>query len=167
MAWDLHGLFLRHANGIARSLRRRGLSEETAADITQDTFLRVLLVPPAENVSNSNPAAYLYQVSRNLGINHQRRECLMDTVDLGDESVTNIVDPSPLPDTVVYDRQRLRLTEEALAELPERARRAFELHRLGERTISDVGQEVGLSTSRTWALIRDAYRHIVIRTGGM
>ncbi|NHT76677.1 sigma-70 family RNA polymerase sigma factor [Rhizobiaceae bacterium CRRU44] len=167
MAWDLHKLFLRHANGITRSLRRRGLSEETAADITQDTFLRVLIAPPAENITNSNPAAYLYQVSRNLGINHQRRERLFDKIDSFDEAVANVADPFPLPDAVVYDRQRLRLTEAALAELPDRSRRAFELHRLGELTMSQVGQEIGLSTSRTWALIRDAYRHIVMRTSGL
>lgn len=167
MAWDLHKLFLRHANGITRSLRRRGLSEETAADITQDTFLRVLMVPPTENVTNTNPAAYLYQVSRNLGINHQRRERLIDRVDLCDETIANIVDPHPLQDMVVYDRQKLKLTQTALAELPERTRRAFELHRLGDLTINQVGQEIGLSTTRTWALIREAYRHIVMRTDGL
>ena len=167
MAWDLHKLFLRHANGITRSLRRRGLSEETAADITQDTFLRVLMVPPTENVTNSNPTAYLYQVSRNLGINHQRRERLIDRVELCDETIASIVDPHPLPDTVVFDRQKLKLTQAALAELPERTRRAFELHRLGDLTINQVGQEIGLSTTRTWALIRDAYRHIVMRTEGL
>lgn len=125
------------------------------------------MVPPTETVTNSNPAAYLYQVSRNLGINHQRREQLMDRVDLCDDTIANIVDPHPLPDTVVFDRQRLKLTAVALAELPERTRRAFELHRLGDLTINQVGQEIGLSTTRTWALIRDAYRHIVMRTDGI
>ncbi len=118
-------------------------------------------------MAGHNPRAYLYQVSRNLSINHARRERLANTVDLGEEAVAQLVDPSPSAETVVYDRQRLKLTEMALAELPDRTRIAFELHRLGDRTISDVAAEIGLSTTRTWALIRDAYRHIVIRTAGI
>ena len=167
MAWDIQKLFQRHAREIARSLRRRGHSAETAADLTQDTFLRVLASTPQDDAANHNPKAYLYQVSRNLSINHQRRERLLDTVELGDETLGEIADPSPTPETIVYDRQRLRQTAAALAELPERTRTAFELHRLGDRTIADVARQLGLSTTRTWSLIREAYRHIVIRTGGL
>ncbi len=165
--WDLQKLFLSHAREINRFLRRRGHSPEAAADLTQDTFLRVLAAAPDGDMVGHNPRAYLYQVSRNLSINHARRERLANTVDLGEEAVAQLADPSPSAETVVYDRQRLKLTEMALAELPDRTRIAFELHRLGDRTISDVAAEIGLSTTRTWALIRDAYRHIVIRTAGI
>lgn len=34
MAWDFQSLLRRHAPGIARSLRRRGLDAEAAADLT-------------------------------------------------------------------------------------------------------------------------------------
>ena len=165
MAWDLQKLFQRHALDISRALRKRGHSAETAADLTQDTFLRVLAAAPADGTANHNPKAYLYQVSRNLSVNHFKRHRLMGTVDLGEEILAQIPDPSPTPETVVYDRQRLRCTALALAELPERTRIAFELHRLNDLTIAEVAARLGLSTTRTWALIRDAYRHIVLRAG--
>lgn len=165
MAWDLQKLFQRHALDISRALRKRGHSAETAADLTQDTFLRVLAAAPAEGTTNHNPKAYLYQVSRNLSVNHFKRHRLTATVDLGDEALAQIPDTSPTPETVVYDRQRLRRTALALEELPERTRIAFELHRLNDLTIAEVALRLGLSTTRTWALIREAYRHIVIRTG--
>lgn len=161
--WDLQRLFLRHARDINRFLRRRGHTPETAADLTQDTFLRVLASPPGEAGLNHNPRAYLYQVSRNLSINHHRRDRLLQTVDLADTEAGEIADPVPSPEAVVYSRQRLAQAERALAELPERTRTAFELHRLGERTIAQVAEELGLSTTRTWALIRDAYRHLLSR----
>jgi len=167
LSWDIQKLFRRHAKEIAKSLRRRGLSAETAADLTQDTFLRVLASPPSENAVIHNPAAYLHRVSRNLSIDHQRRERLLVRVDLSETDFAAIADPSPSAETVVYDRQRLALTEAALAELPERTRRAFELHRLGELTIAEVGKELGLSTTRTWVLIRDAYEHIDARLRGI
>lgn len=165
--WDLQSLFIKHAREIDRFLRRRGHSPETAADLTQDTFLRILTAVPDEGTADHNPKAYLYQVSRNLSINHARRERLVGTVDLSEDAVAQFADPSPSAETVVYDRQRLKLTEAALGELPERTRVAFELHRLADRTISDVAQELDLSTTRTWALIREAYRHIVTRTAGI
>jgi len=163
LSWDLHALFHRHAKDIVRSLRRRGLTAEDAADLTQDAFLRVLASPPSEGALNHNPKAYLYRVSHNLTTNHQRRERLMPTVDASDEVVAQIADPVPGPETIVYTRQCLARTEAALAELPERTRRAFEMHRLGDRTIASVADELGLSTTRTWSLIREAYRHLLTR----
>jgi len=44
--------------------------------------------------------------------------------------------------------------------LPEKTRIAFEIHRMGEKTMSQVAAELGLSTPRTWTLIRRAYRHL-------
>ncbi len=161
MSWDFHNLFVRHAREINRFLRRRGHSAETAADITQDTFLRVLASPPGEARANHNPKAYLYQVSRSLSVNHHRRENLIRTADL-DEAAA-VADPAPTAEAVVYSRQCLAQTCKALAELPERTRLAFEMHRLGERTIQEVADELNVSTARAWVLIRNAYRHLLTR----
>ncbi len=167
LSWDLQKLFKSHASEIVRALRRRGVNPETAADITQDTFVRVLALGPDDGFEVHNPRAYLHQVSRRLSINHQRREALVSMVELDDALSEKIADPAPNAERVVYDRQLLRMTATALSELPERTRIAFELHRLGEHTLADVAQRIGLSTTRTWALIRDAYRHLIARTGGI
>ncbi len=161
--WDLQYLFKKYARDIAQSLRRRGISEDTAADLTQDTFVRVLTSPPTERVEVRNPAGYLFRVARNLGIDHQRRARRLTYVDLTSEDFAGIVDPSPSPETAVYDRQMLALTQAGLAELPERTRKAFELHRMDEMTIAAVAAELNLSVSRTWTLIRTAYEHIDAR----
>jgi RNA polymerase sigma-70 factor (ECF subfamily) len=158
--WDVRSLFLKHAREIDRFLRRRGHSAEAAADIAQDTFVRLLAAGPKIASEQDNPKAYLYQISRNLSIDYQRRERLMPHVALSDDDVARVADPSPSPETLVYDKQRLAVTLAAINELPERTRRAFELHRLDSLTINEVAGKIGLSTTRTWALIRDAYRHI-------
>ncbi len=166
MTWDIQKLFRHHAKDITRSLRRGGLNAETADDITQDTFVRVLSKPPAATASKNNPAAYLFQVARNLRIDHERRERLVKWIELPALDLAAIVDPAPSPETTTYDRQRLELTLAALAELPERTRKAFEMHRMNEMTIAEVAAQLGLSVSRTWALIRDAYEHIDARIEG-
>ncbi|WP_342213498.1 sigma factor-like helix-turn-helix DNA-binding protein [Aquamicrobium lusatiense] len=58
------------------------------------------------------------------------------------------------------------MIEQALLELPEEARTAFEMYRLGERTINEVAAALGYSASRTWRLIRQAYRHLRLRLNG-
>lgn len=143
------------------------MDAETAADLTQDAFLKVLVSPPPEAAQTYNPKAYLYRAARNLGIDHGRRERVLVRVDLSDERFEAIADPSPSAETIVYDRQKLRLVEAALAELPRRVREAFELHRIGGLTIAEVANRLGMSTTRTWVLIRDAYEHIEDRLNGL
>lgn len=157
MSWDLHRLFLKHAREINRFLRRRGHSAEAAADLTQDTFVR-LLTTPARHADN--PRAYLHQVARNLSVDLYRHERLMEFVDLATDDLHDIPAFAPGPETIVYDRQRLAIVARALLDLPEQTRRAFELHRLGERTLQQIAAELGLSVSRTWSLIRQAYLHL-------
>ncbi|TWF46516.1 sigma-70 family RNA polymerase sigma factor [Neorhizobium alkalisoli] len=158
MTWDINHLFRCHARGIANSLKRRGFKEDVASDLTQDAFVRVIAKQPTGSGQNHNPKAYLYQAARNLGINHRRREALIETVEI---DTVEIVDPAPSPERIVYSRQCLAQTYEALGALPERTRQAFEMHRLGERTTAEIAQELGISTTRAWCLIRDAYRHLV------
>ncbi|MGX5735611.1 RNA polymerase sigma factor [Bosea thiooxidans] len=160
MSWDLQHLFASYAREINRFLRRRGHSLETAEDLTQDTFVRVLASPPAEAGVDHNPRAYLYRVSRNLSINHHRRESIVPFADLTDE-IAEIADPAPSPERIVHSRQCLMQVQKALAGLPERTRLAFEMHRIGDRTIAEVAQELGLSNARTWGLIHEAYRHLL------
>lgn len=163
MTWDLHDLFGKHAAGIARSLRRRGVNDETAADLAQDTFLRVIARPATGTAANYNPKGYLYQTARNLCINHKRREALISTVTLDNEQAQNVADPAPSPERIIQSRQALMMTHQALSELPERTRLAFEMHRLGERTIAEIAEDLDISSTRAWTLIRDAYRHLVSR----
>ncbi|TPM34185.1 RNA polymerase sigma factor [Mesorhizobium sp. B2-3-4] len=161
MRWDLHGLFVSHAREIDRFLRRRGHTAETAADLTQDTFVRVMTATPGGK--EENPRAYLWRIARNLSIDLKRRERIVEHVHLPDDALQRIADSAPSPEAIVYDRQRLAIVEQALLDLPERTRIAFEMHRLGEKTMSEVAVELGLSTSRTWTLIRRAYQHLRAR----
>lgn len=161
MKWNVRNLFLRHARELAGSLQNKGLSRETAADLTQDTFVRLMTANPAAQVDN--PRAYLFRISRNLATDHYRRERARPFEEITEAEFSAVADPRPSAEKALYDKQRLVLSEAALAELPERTRKAFELYRLEDMTIAEVAEKIGLSTSRTWGLIRDAYKHIRFR----
>lgn len=160
MNWDFNSLFRCHAKEVTRFLRGRGLSEDTACDLTQDAFVRLLAAGPSTSPDSGNPRALLFQVARNLSIDLHRRARIVQHTHLDDEAFQAIADQQPLPDAIVFDRQRLAITAAALMELPERTRQALEWHRLDDRTIASIAQELGLSTTRTWSLIREAYGHI-------
>lgn len=161
MAWDIHDLFGRHSKELRSFLRNRGLTDDTAADLTQDSFVRLMTANPT--AQEHNPRAYLFRISRNLLIDHRRRESSAPFSQVSEAKIHAVADPKPSAETVVYDKQRLALSDAALAELPERTRRAFELYRLEEMTIAEVAEKIGLSTTRTWSLIREAYSHVRTR----
>ncbi len=116
---------------------------------------------PGDSVAN--PRAFLFQVSRNLCTDFERRQKFLPLADLTDQAFATIADQSPTAETAVYDRQRLAISAAALDELPERTRRAFELHRMEELTVNEVAKELGLSATRTWSLIKEAYLHVRAR----
>lgn len=161
MAWDVHDLFGRHAKELRSFLRNRGMTDDSAADLTQDNFVRLMTAKPTGQ--QHNPRAYLFRIARNLLIDHGRRESSSPFSHVSEVTVQAVADPKPSAETIVYDKQRLALSDQALAELPERTRRAFELYRLEEMTIAEVAEKIGLSTTRTWSLIREAYRHVRAR----
>lgn len=162
--WDLSKLFRRYNADLTMALRRRGLSSDAAADIAQETFLRVLTVGSRMGADREpdgdNPRGYLLRVARNLSIDLGRREGRSPFIGAAIDLYEAAPDQAPSQEARLSDRQKLAAVAAALDELPERTRRAFEMHRLGERTIAEIAEALGLSVSRTAALIKDAYHHI-------
>jgi RNA polymerase sigma-70 factor (ECF subfamily) len=162
--WDLSNLFRRYNADLTMALRRRGLSSDAAADIAQETFLRVLTVGSRMGADREpdgdNPRGYLLRVARNLSIDLGRREGRSPFIGAAIDLYEATPDQAPSQEARLSDRQKLAAVAAALDELPERTRRAFEMHRLGERTLAEIAEALGLSVSRTAALIKDAYHHI-------
>lgn len=67
---DIKGLFLKHASAVQSFLLRRSNNSQLAADLTQESFLR--LAEQGEGGRIDNSPAYLYRTARNLLIDHQR-----------------------------------------------------------------------------------------------
>lgn len=155
---DIKSLFVSHAREIERFLRRQGHNADAASDLTQDVFLRILASSSAER--SVNPRAYLFQVARNLSVDLYRRDrCIGKPEPINDEEL-NAVEGAPGPHRIVNGQQRLQIVNQALAQLPLQTRQAFELHRMGNMTLNAVAEEMDISVSRCWTLIRQAYTHL-------
>lgn len=149
-------LYSSEKGALSRLVDRIVRNRTTAEDLVQDTFVRMISSPGTGEISNE--AAYLARIARNLAFDHRRKE--KPTVTLEDAGIFSMADPTPSAETRLADKQALELTLKTMAALPERTRRALEMHRLGELTLAEIGRSLGISTSLTGRLVLDGYKAV-------
>jgi RNA polymerase sigma-70 factor (ECF subfamily) len=155
---DINWLFRRHGADLLRFLRRRVDCPEAAADIAQESFARLLRAAPSGELAD--PRAYLFTAAANLALDHRRHQRVSRVADDSDAALAALPDSAPSPETIAADRERLARAMAAMAELPERTRIAFEMHRLGGMTQTEIARELGVSVTVVWRMIHAAYAHL-------
>jgi RNA polymerase sigma-70 factor (ECF subfamily) len=73
---DISALYAGHHSWLQGWLRRKLGNACDAADLAQDTFVRLLAAPAGDLPALREPRAYLATVARRLLINHLRRQSL-------------------------------------------------------------------------------------------
>ena len=149
-----------------------------AEDVVQDAFLRYSAQQAAgtaagtadgtaDGTSNpgqaiAHPVSYLYRIVRNLALDGVRRSAVSG--ESADETtLARLPTATATPEQTTLDRDRLRLLAEALTELPERTRIAFDMHRIEGRSLQEVADRLGVSVVRAHQLVKDALRHASLR----
>jgi len=142
LSWDFHKLFKAHAKEITRYLQRRGATTDLAADFTQDAFARLIAAPPGAAVENA--PAYLFRTARNMAINHDRRQRILQFVEDSEAALLELADDAPSPERVVISRQELGILQEVFTELSPIQRKILVLSRVEGRTFADIGRTLGI-----------------------
>ena len=142
------GALVNYANGIVGDRAR-------AEDVVQEAFLRFASAREKSDEAVERPPAYLYRIVRNLAIDRQRAEAART----GEATLENLPSPSATPEQTAIDRDQLRVLAAALAELPERTRTAFNMHRLEGCSLKEIADHLGVSVVRAHQLVKDAIRH--------
>lgn len=150
---DLALLYQSERVRLSRLIYRIVGNSATAEDLVHDTFVRAM-EGRAQGIRNDK--AYLSRIARNAAIDQKRKDGR--TADISEEAFFALVDPSPSPETVAADRQALAITIAAIDSLPERTRKALEMHRLGDDTLEQIGKALGISTSLAGRLVLEGYR---------
>nr|WP_269111322.1 sigma-70 family RNA polymerase sigma factor [Acetobacter senegalensis] len=131
-----------------------------AEDIVQEAWLR--LQDAAQKQGFRSPRSYLYSIVRNLALDGRRREKRerMVVVSQPLDTVAEIsADRQPSVDQVLLHRDEMERLYAALAELPERTRIAFEMHRFGERKLREIAAFLDVSVAKAHTLVVDALEH--------
>lgn len=128
-------------------MRRRLRDPHTAADLTQETLLRMLFYRDAPDIQNYQ--LLMYRIAHNLVLEHWRR-ChrghAADHVSL-DLAAPLVAGGSSVADIVDARRILVRLSGHTLAKLPSRCRQAFALHRFDGLTYPEVAAVMGISVN--------------------
>lgn len=130
-----------------------------AEDIVQEAYLRFSAVasgPRGESIVH--PTSYLYRIVRNLALDWIRRLAVEAPLPASDKLEALSARTPTAEQTLLY-RDELRVLAEALAELPERTRIAFNMHRLEGRTLQEVAAFLGVSVVRAHQLVKQAVLH--------
>ena len=148
--------FVAHRKQLMEVAERILRCRRRAEDIVQDAFLKVIEHTDAEAVLR--PAAYLLSMVRNLAIDQYRRSSFESRLFANEEHGWQVA-ANHSAETSLWGRQCLSVIDRALAELPERTRAAFELHRIHGLTQRDVAKRLSISATLVNFMIRDAMLH--------
>ena len=135
-------LYISHHGWLRQLLRRQLGCSETAADLAQDTFVR-LLNRDQDVAGLRQPRAYLRRVAQGLLGNHWRRRDI-------EQAYLDALRGWPEPTAVSPEETQLVLetlyqVDAMLAGLPTRVREAFLMSRLDGLGYRDIAARLGVS----------------------
>jgi len=150
------------ANLIAvRAFLMRRVRPDDVDDMVQEVALRLHACACADRIVD--PHAYLFRIARSVLTDRHRRErvrCHARHEPLA-EAHHPVEEISP--GRVLEGKQRLGLAMQALAELPERTRDAFVMHRFERISYAGIASHLDVSVSAVEKHIMKALRHLTVR----
>jgi RNA polymerase sigma-70 factor (ECF subfamily) len=154
---DTLGIFLTHRSGLVDYASRIVGDHARAEDVVQEAYLRF---DQAGSARVEEPVGYLYRIVRNLALDGRRRQTRESRFMVGQSPLSDSAACArPSPEAEAAGRSDVEALKAALAELPERTRRALELHRFEGRTVKAVAAALDVSVGTAHALIVDGLEH--------
>ena len=141
---QVHALYSEHHGWLYGWLRKKLSCPHSAADVAQDTFVRIIASRDAL-FGMREPRAYLSTTARRLLVDRARRQ-LLERSYLAELALVMDGAGAPSPDEILMAVQALEQIAGALAGMSARAREAFLLHYLDEQPQAAVAQQLGVST---------------------
>lgn len=147
--------FIDHRNILVKSAARITGCRSRAEDVVQDAFFRLSSAPQITS-SFKAQLSYIFQIVRNLAIDHYRKQSIENKYSGCEEEGLNVVVPGASPEAIHNNFAMLEHIANALNELPQRTRYAFERYRLHGVMQKDIAKELGVSPTLVNFMIRDA-----------
>lgn len=155
----LHSLYSEHHSWLQAWLGRRLRCTHDAADLAQDTFVRLLARPASAEGPEvlREPRAYLTTVARGLLVDFWRRgeleRAYLADLALQPEAL------QPSPEERLAAMQMLRAVDALMQGLTPKTRAAWLMNRLDGFTHAEIAQQLQVSVPRVRQLLENAMRH--------
>ncbi|CUS37592.1 RNA polymerase sigma factor [Candidatus Nitrospira nitrificans] len=151
---QIASLFHQYREELTRRIVTMVKSHETAADLVQDTYVRLLRLGEAHAVEQ--PRALLHRIAANLAIDHLRKEKNGVHALDGMDAAMAVPSQSPSPERELLAKQRLRLCLRVIEQLPRRSREAFVLCRVYGYSYQEIAVRMNISESGVEKLLMRA-----------
>ncbi|NML91830.1 RNA polymerase sigma factor [Sphingobium sp. TB-6] len=141
-------------------MRRRAGMGSDAEDLVQEAYAR--FIEQSSKTAVHNPQGFIFRVATNLAITAARSQTRHSVIE-ADPAVLALISPGiPAQHEVLEARERLRLVELAIDQLPTRARQVFVLHRVEGLTYGEISRELDISVSAVEKNMARALMHLTI-----
>lgn len=143
MQQQLHQLYSHHHGWLKAWLRKKLSCQHTAADLAQDTFVRLIVSDKKPLPGQSR--AYLTQIAKGLVIDLYRRQSLERAYQ---EWLVNLpASEVPSPEQQLIILQTLIQFAKVLDQLPSKVRKTFILSRFEHLTYSEIAVQLDISVA--------------------
>ena len=132
-----------------------------AEDVVQEAYIRFSAADEEsrQGAPIDRPVNYLYRIVRNLALDWARRASRETPVAVDTSDLVTITNDAPSAEEALLYRDELRVVAQALSELPERTRLAFNMVRLEGRSLQEAADRLGVSAVRVHQLVKEAVLH--------
>ena len=167
----LQELVSEHAGALERFLVRKLDNPADAAEVAQETFLRIYRLKNPQELDNAR--AFLFQVASNLAVDQLRRRSLhyrflKAEERQGDETAElESGSGNASPEQILAAREKLARIYAAIDELPLKCRQAFLLHRSRGLSYAEIAQEMNISVSSVEKYILQALKACRKKVGNL
>ena len=148
-------LFEDHNHTLVSFLAARLNSRAEARDVAQEAYVRMLQLEGLSAVGFLR--AYLFRIASNIAVDRMRRRVVREAGP--PQALFEELLSRPEPERLVLAEQELDVIKAAIAELPEKCRRAFALYMFGERTIAQIAESMGLTERMIRNYVAQALAH--------
>ncbi|AHV91716.1 RNA polymerase sigma factor, sigma-70 family protein [Bordetella holmesii 30539] len=156
---DVHRLYAEHHGWLNGWLRKKLGNSFDAADLAQDTFLRVLR-HRRELSAVREPRAYLVTIAGRLLLNHYRRRSLERAYE---EALAVLpLECAPSPEQRLLVLETLDQIDALLAALPAKTRTAFLLAQIEHLSHAQIAEQLQISVRTVQRHILRAYEQCIL-----
>jgi RNA polymerase sigma-70 factor (ECF subfamily) len=167
LTFNIDALFLSHRDSLIHTIFAIVGCPQTAEDLAHEAYLKMLHA--LENQEINYPRPFLYQIAKNLALDHLRKEHIRQRADHSTHSDTDdditLLDSlpasTPTPEQQVAGQQEVALMLAALEQLSERRRQILVLHRFHHWNYERIAEHYGISRSAVEKNVHAALAHLL------